>query len=138
MDKEWWTKYYERNRQRRIEYSRRWYREHKERARANNTNWNRRHAGTEKYLAARRITNQARRARLRGALGKFTQDELKTKFAYFGNRCVYCLKPDKLTIDHKIPLSRGGSNQLANIVPACRFCNNSKNSKTAKEFIAIR
>ncbi len=44
-------------------------------------------------------------------------------------RCYYCgqtFKPSELTMDHKIPLSRGGSSEKMNIVPACKECNNKK------------
>lgn len=32
-------------------------------------------------------------------------------------------KPAQATIDHKIPLSKGGANRLKNMVLACRECN---------------
>lgn len=38
-------------------------------------------------------------------------------------RCFYCLLKKKLTVDHYIPLSRGGKHCLKNIVPACLNCN---------------
>jgi hypothetical protein len=45
--------------------------------------------------------------------------------------CHYC--PEKLnfetiTIDHRIPLSRGGSNYFDNLVGACKKCNTEKGS----------
>lgn len=44
-------------------------------------------------------------------------------------KCYYCggtFKPSELTMDHKIPLSRGGASEKINIVPACKECNNRK------------
>jgi len=44
-------------------------------------------------------------------------------------QCYYCgeiFKPSELTMDHKIPLSRGGFSEKMNIVPACKECNNKK------------
>lgn len=44
-------------------------------------------------------------------------------------RCYYCgrtFKPDELTMDHKIPLSRGGTSEKINVVAACKDCNNKK------------
>ena len=44
-------------------------------------------------------------------------------------QCYYCreiFKPSELTMDHKIPLSRGGTSEKMNIVPACKECNNKK------------
>jgi 5-methylcytosine-specific restriction enzyme A len=43
--------------------------------------------------------------------------------------CYYCrkiVKPDELTMDHKIPISRGGKSEKMNLVPACKDCNNKK------------
>ncbi len=44
--------------------------------------------------------------------------------------CHYCGKtvgPHGLTMDHIIPLSRGGTSERFNIVAACKECNNRKN-----------
>ena len=52
-------------------------------------------------------------------------------------QCQYCLKtlPKKdLTIDHIIPLSKGGGNTWENVTTACHPCNNSKGSKSLAEF----
>ncbi len=43
--------------------------------------------------------------------------------------CYYCgdsFAADELTMDHKIPLSRGGMTEKINIVAACKDCNNKK------------
>ena len=44
-------------------------------------------------------------------------------------RCYYCGKafsPRSLTMDHIVPLSRGGKSKKGNVVPACKDCNNKK------------
>ena len=43
--------------------------------------------------------------------------------------CHYCHRHvgrDQLTMDHVVPLSRGGKSKKGNIVPACKACNNKK------------
>jgi len=43
-----------------------------------------------------------------------------------GHRCVYCgatPQDDRLQIDHKVPVSKGGSDDMENLVTACRTCN---------------
>jgi 5-methylcytosine-specific restriction enzyme A len=43
--------------------------------------------------------------------------------------CHYCGRKvgiKNLTMDHVIPLSRGGKSQKGNIVPSCKECNNKK------------
>lgn len=44
-------------------------------------------------------------------------------------RCYYCgrrFRPSELTMDHLIPLIRGGRSVKSNLVPACKECNNKK------------
>jgi 5-methylcytosine-specific restriction endonuclease McrA len=48
----------------------------------------------------------------------------------FNQRCVYCGEKKPLTMDHIIPVSKGGFHVKENIVPACRSCNSRKNNKT--------
>jgi len=43
--------------------------------------------------------------------------------------CHYCgqkVGRKNLTMDHVVPLSRGGRSRKGNIVPACKSCNNKK------------
>jgi len=43
--------------------------------------------------------------------------------------CHYCGKkfePSALTMDHVLPLSRGGRSSKGNVVPACKECNTKK------------
>lgn len=46
-----------------------------------------------------------------------------------GGRCHYCeceLSREAMTIDHVIPLAKGGPNSQDNMVIACRACNEAK------------
>ena len=61
-------------------------------------------------------------------------------FARDHYRCQYCgrgipeLRPrESLTRDHLIPLSRGGTNEWANVVTACSPCNTRKGNHMAEE-----
>ncbi|UCE35695.1 MAG: HNH endonuclease [Deltaproteobacteria bacterium] len=43
--------------------------------------------------------------------------------------CHYCgrhVDPAQLTMDHIVPLIRGGKSTKGNLVPACKECNNKK------------
>ena len=45
--------------------------------------------------------------------------------------CYYCRRrvgPRALTMDHIVPLGRGGRSVRGNVVPACKDCNNRKQS----------
>lgn len=44
-------------------------------------------------------------------------------------RCHYCggtFPPGELTMDHLVPVIRGGTSSRGNLVPACRECNSRK------------
>ncbi len=50
--------------------------------------------------------------------------------------CYHCektFKSDELTMDHLIPIIRGGSSDKKNCVTACKDCNNKKGHKTRAE-----
>lgn len=47
--------------------------------------------------------------------------------------CKYCGATKHLTIDHVIPVSRGGQNTWKNLVTCCFQCNNKKGNKTPEE-----
>jgi 5-methylcytosine-specific restriction endonuclease McrA len=53
-----------------------------------------------------------------------------------GYRCQYCARsfgPRELTLDHVIPVSRGGRKEWTNIVTACRRCNQKKGNRSPHE-----
>lgn len=52
-------------------------------------------------------------------------------------RCHYCTKKvphRELTMDHLVPLARGGRSIKNNLVPACKECNNKKKSMLPLEW----
>jgi 5-methylcytosine-specific restriction endonuclease McrA len=45
--------------------------------------------------------------------------------------CHYCRREvgrNDVTMDHIVPVSRGGKSRKGNVVPACKMCNNRKKS----------
>jgi len=45
--------------------------------------------------------------------------------------CYYCRREvgrNDVTMDHIVPVSRGGKSKKGNVVPACKMCNNRKKS----------
>jgi 5-methylcytosine-specific restriction endonuclease McrA len=50
-----------------------------------------------------------------------------------GHQCRYCGRPAN-TVDHIIPVKRGGSDEPTNLVAACASCNASKGAKTVEEW----
>ncbi len=72
------------------------------------------------HLKARRY------AREKGADGSHSLEEWKELCEKHDNKCVGCEKEKKLTKDHIIPLSKGGTDYISNIQPMCRNCNSKK------------
>lgn len=70
-----------------------------------------------------------RRAREMGAPGKMTTREWLAFCDAIGNRCMCCNRSVKLTVDHVIPLSRGGTNGIENVQALCGRCNSRKSIK---------
>lgn len=53
--------------------------------------------------------------------------------------CYYCeskFEAENLTMDHKVPLARGGKSSRNNIVACCKDCNTLKKDKTSVDFIS--
>ena len=77
------------------------------------------------------------RARIKGAIGSHTAeqwDKIKKTYQYYCHwgihvSCPRILTDETATRDHIIPLSKGGTNYIDNIVPSCRSCNSSKGAK---------
>lgn len=76
---------------------------------------------------------ELRRKRLYESIGSHSLEEwMKLKKLHL-NRCLSCNKSEpeiKLSRDHVIPLSKGGSDFISNIQPLCRSCNSKKHDKT--------
>ena len=51
---------------------------------------------------------------------------------YKGLPCVVCGEPSN-SVDHIIPLSRGGTNDPSNLQPMCQLCNSKKGAKINSE-----
>jgi 5-methylcytosine-specific restriction endonuclease McrA len=59
--------------------------------------------------------------------GKVTAKEWAALVESYGGRCLRCGATDKkLTLDHVVPLSKGGRNTIDNAQPLCKSCNCSK------------
>ncbi len=104
----------------------------------------------QRYKKRGRITSRVRQ--VKKVAQKYNceignEDEIRNFYEKILNvdvlECYYCKKQcgqkiagykKDATIDHKIPLSRGGRHSIENLVVACRGCNSMKCSKTDEEF----
>jgi 5-methylcytosine-specific restriction endonuclease McrA len=100
----------------------------------------RKHYNPEKRRAKMRanreaqvVQNQNGRAKRLGAPGTIILTDWVQKKA---RGCVYCgATRFKMHIDHRIALSRGGTNEPDNIQATCEFCNRAKRDLNEAEFL---
>lgn len=86
----------------------------------------------ERARAYVRVSGHKRRAAAAGS--HFTFEEWEALLAQHGGHCAYCGSTELIEADHRMPLCRGGSNMIANILPACRHCNRRKHQRTEEAF----
>lgn len=84
----------------------------------------------EKTRAYKSANNAKRRLRKSAGFVR-TQDLVKLQRQ---TKCFYCQQTKKLTIEHVIPLSRGGQHTIGNLVMACQSCNFRKHAKFIMEW----
>lgn len=129
-DKLYGKLYYTENRERILAESKKYYAENREQQIKNAKAWNR--ANPEK----RRLYKRKRRAQIMNAPGTHTAEDLQ-RLRNTQKHCQVCrvdLSTVEVHIDHKIPLSRGGSNDPDNLALLCSACNLSKSAKTPVEY----
>lgn len=84
-------------------------------------------AAPEKVRAKRCSNKHTRRARLNG---RYTVAQWEALLELFNHTCPCCGEAgEKLTVDHIVPISKGGSNTIDNIQPLCLTCNIKKGAK---------
>jgi 5-methylcytosine-specific restriction endonuclease McrA len=81
-----------------------------------------------------RATQRRHTYKRRGASGRHTEKEWRALCSSFDERCAYCGARAALTVDHVVPITRGGSNSIENILPACMSCNRRKNARLLSEW----
>lgn len=86
-----------------------------------------------------RVGRRIRRAREHEAGGNYTWPEVIRLWISIDRCCAYCAQPTTvLEPDHVIPLSKGGSNSITNVVPSCGPCNRDKRDLLLSEWSSDR
>lgn len=117
---------------------REWVKRNPDRVKAINDAWSARHPGRVQELHrlwAKRNPHTVRAhdhrkiaLRKKAPYHEVTADDVEYIGIISGDPCSYCGERSG-TVDHVVPLSRGGSNCWQNLAPACLSCNSSKSNR---------
>jgi len=89
----------------------------------------------ENQRQGKRNYKHVRRARINNCEVKATPKIVEEARKNAGDRCYYCGKKCKLTLDHFDSLSKGGAHCVSNFVFACFSCNSRKRDLDPFEFM---
>ena len=84
------------------------------------------------FIVVGNVLKEIIRLPFKSAPGKYMKEDvaqLKQKFNY---KCACCGRSEsdvQLTVDHIIPLARGGTNYLDNLQILCKSCNSRKRDR---------
>lgn len=125
-----------------------WKMLNQDRARALVARWHAAHPDRVKELSrafsarhpeASALNKQRRRARLIDACSPgVSRIDWAQICEQYQNRCAYCFAATKPTIDHFVPIARGGKDEPSNVLPACARCNQSKGARSFIVWFAAR
>lgn len=137
-------KYYLKNKEKHQAASRKWAKDNAEKFREYRAKWEAENpdlavASKKRYREQNkeryRLHCASRRARRKAAtVQQVSEGEWRAIKEAYKHRCAYCSKRKKLTMDHIIPLAKGGVHAAWNILPACLSCNSSKGVKEAPTY----
>jgi 5-methylcytosine-specific restriction endonuclease McrA len=133
--KEYNKKRHLRDREKNIKRATDWNRNNKERRKEIKDKWIKNNRDKVNFL--KRQYMYRRKQTIRGLKVTYSYpsiSEIADLYKKHLDLCVYCNLNKATTIDHVIPLSRGGTTELSNLLPACVSCNSSKRDKLLHEW----
>ena len=164
-NKDWWTEkrsndpewlakrkayereYYRENLIKKRKQAREWVQKNPERARENAVRWYELNkekvcAQSQKWAAANpeivAVNRHKRRASEKQTRKPLTGEQWADILDDYEGMCFVCGSPDRITLDHLIPLSRGGEHSKRNCRPLCWSCNSSKRDSKLTEWLPKR
>ncbi len=83
----------------------------------------------EAYRLYARMAMHKRKARKASVPNTLTKNEWLEIVTSYGGRCLRCETTEGITMDHVVPISKGGGHTADNVQPLCGPCNSSKGTK---------
>lgn len=130
---EYRKKYNKENKEKIAQYNKKYYEENKEYYAEHFKNWSHSPQGQTSKLNNHHKRRQTKEQQGNG----ITPDQWLEMMKFFGFKCAYSditLNADTRSIDHIVPLAKGGEHEIWNCVPMDRSLNSSKNNKDIKEW----
>lgn len=119
------------NKKRRSQYIKKRYWKNKKELREQEREWR----NTSRGRLARAANEARRRARIRS--NSTPSQDINVEYIQKTiGCCSYCGSTENLSIEHIVPVAKGGDNSLANLTMACMTCNCSKQDKDLIQWIA--
>lgn len=106
-----------------LEHKAKWRRNNRKKALLSSALWRKKHPQTAVSYV------EKRRAKEQGSGGAYTSSQWIALCDKYHNRCLCYGRKRKLTADHVVPVSKGGSSNISNIQPLCGPCNSKKGTK---------
>lgn len=115
---------YYRHRDKRLDEHRKYYINHRDKILASVYSWQSEH---------KHLVNQYKKknglSRRSAFAGSIDMAAWAKKLKRLGGRCQLCGSTERISIDHILPIAKGGSNEIRNLQPLCIPCNCRKNAK---------
>lgn len=102
--------------------------ERRERDRHNRQVWRRNNR--DRYL----LNKHRRRAAEKAGGGSYTEAQWRELVTLCGGQCLACGRIERLTVDHIVPVSKGGGNSIDNLQPLCFWCNSGKCNRNDADY----
>jgi 5-methylcytosine-specific restriction endonuclease McrA len=94
-------------------------------------NWEKRQP--ESDSSAARVQRYREKRKAMGLSSNGYTKHSETVMQRDGHACVYCESTENLCIDHVKPVNQGGTDDLPNLVTACKACNSGKAGRTPEQ-----
>ena len=124
-----YAKNLEQSRAKRRERVNRWYKNHTDKAKVRSRIYSLENPEVKRFSESKR-----RAKKLGNGIFIILPKEINKLLS---SKCNKCGTNDFITLDHIIPISRGGRHSIGNLQPLCSSCNSSKNAKTIMEWRVV-